>query len=395
MNNRPISLNQSPYREFRLNPPEIPYRYIFIDYIGPFYSVQNGHKTKVYLLIVSCLWSRSINLKVCQDLSVRNFLRALQLHVFEYGLPERCFSDSGSQLIAGGNVIMDFLKDSDVQTYLSQQNIKSCYFQQYPKGCNKLGALVESSVKLVKKLIFGSIRNLVLELTDFEFMIAQVVHLVNRRPIAFTEGLRDTSVNSEIPSPITPEILIHGRELVSVNIIPDLKPKDEDDDWLPGMDPTTHIKGNYEKLLKARKYLNNLYNSEFLASLVDQATSRKDRYNPVRHHKIDVGDLVLIKEQHIKRSNFPMGIVHEITCNDQGEVTEAMIKKGDSNEIVRRHVESIIPLLQRNEHQTSIIETPDINSVPPTEPKPERRNERKAAQRAAECRRQLVSQNML
>ena len=79
-------------------------------------------------------------------------------------------------------------------------------------------------MKLVKRLIFGAIRNLVLLRADFDFLIAQTIHLVNRRPISFKAGLRNDSVILTIPSQITPEILLHGHELVSVNIIPDLQP---------------------------------------------------------------------------------------------------------------------------------------------------------------------------
>ena len=35
-NNRAVKLNQNSYRDFRTNPPSYPFRYIFIDYLGPF-----------------------------------------------------------------------------------------------------------------------------------------------------------------------------------------------------------------------------------------------------------------------------------------------------------------------------------------------------------------------
>ena len=86
-NNRTLKLPQSPYRDFRLEPPNIPYRSIFIDCLGPFYVHYNGSKKKVWLLCVTCLWSSAINLKLCLDLTVPTFLRAFQMHVFEYGIP--------------------------------------------------------------------------------------------------------------------------------------------------------------------------------------------------------------------------------------------------------------------------------------------------------------------
>ena len=112
---RTIKLTQNHYKDWRVDPPKIPFRYIFMDFIGPFYVKLNNLKTKVYLLCVTCMWSRAINLKLCRDLSVKDFLRAFQIHCLEYGLPEYCISDLGSQLVAGSNLIADYLKDPQSQ----------------------------------------------------------------------------------------------------------------------------------------------------------------------------------------------------------------------------------------------------------------------------------------
>ena len=169
---------------------------------------------------MTCLWSRAIQLKICLDFT-KEFLRAFQLHSYEYGIPQLVLSDPGSQLVAGANVVTDFLGDPESQAYFEENGVKSIKFQQYPKGCNKLGGLVETCVKMSKRLIHGALRNNVLDFRDFEFFVEQSVHLVNRHPIAFKERMRD-SITDEVPDAITPEILIHGHELLSINIIPDL-----------------------------------------------------------------------------------------------------------------------------------------------------------------------------
>ena len=188
---------------------------------------------------------------------------------------------------------------------------------------------------------------------DFDFLIAQVVHLVNRRPIAFKEGLRNDSVSLDIPSPITPEILLHGRELVSVNIIPCLQPNSEPDEWLPGDNVVKHIQNSCNKLLKARGFLTKIYHEEFLSKLITQSTNSSNTFKPVNHNKVGVGDLVVLKEQFTKPTNYPMAIVTNITKNDIGEVTAIKAKKGSTGESVFRHVESVIPLLSRSEYAES------------------------------------------
>ena len=56
------------------------------------------------------MWSRAINLKVCLDITMIEFLKAQQLHIFEFGVPESCISDLGSQLTAGANLLNDFFE---------------------------------------------------------------------------------------------------------------------------------------------------------------------------------------------------------------------------------------------------------------------------------------------
>ncbi len=346
---RTIKLNQSPYREFRLDPPNIPYQYIFIDHLGPYHVKVNGQKVKVWLLCLTCLWSRAINLKLCMNLTTQEFLRAFQLHSFEYGIPQLVLSDLGSQLVAGANIISDFLKDHEAQSYFEENNVKPIKFEQYFKGCNKLGSLVESCVKATKRLIYGSIRNNVLECREFEFIVGQTVHLINRRPVAFKDGLRDNS-GEYVPDPITPESLIHGHNLVSLNMIPYLQSDPEPDPYLiSSEDPVSLIKNSFSKLKKVRSKLIESYNSEFVGQLIDQAVNSPGRYKPVKHKKLQKGDIVLLKEINVKPVNYPMGVVIEVQTNILEEVTGVLVLKGKTREKVKRHVSSVIPLLRLEE----------------------------------------------
>ena len=119
-NNKTININQSPYKEFRLDPPQIPFRYVMIDYMGPFLTKINGSKTKVWILVISCLWSRAINLKICTYLTTSEQLRAMQLHSYEWGVPCYIISDPGSQLVAGSNILNDFLNDVSTKRTLKK-----------------------------------------------------------------------------------------------------------------------------------------------------------------------------------------------------------------------------------------------------------------------------------
>ena len=347
-NRRTIKLNQSSYRPERLQPPSIPFSFLFLDYIGPFeVKTTSNNKSKVWLLCLTCMWSRAINLIICKDYSLKEFLRAFQIHTFQWGLPQYVISDLGSQLVSGSNVISQFLNDPETFHYFKSNNIKPFKFEHYSKGRSELGGMVEVCVKLVKRLIYASIGKLILSLHDFEFLIQQTIHLVNRRPVALREGLRDSS-GEEFPEAITPEILTHGYELNSINVIPDLQSSDPDPDWI--LDSShSNIVNNYSKLIKARDRLKEIYHGEFISNLIKQSTDRSSRYVPVKHDKLHIGDLVLLKEVNTKPQNYPMGIVKQTIINDIDECTDVIVYKGKTKEYVKRHVSSIIPLLTSNE----------------------------------------------
>ena len=375
-------LNQNSYRNFRLDPSHVPFQNIFIDYLGPIMIKIKGEKCKAYVLLFTCLFSRAINLQICLDLTEVNFLRAFQLHVFKYGFPSLCLSDRGSQICSGAKVIEEHISDKATQEYLNANGIKHTEFSQYAKGCKKLGGLVETCVKMVKRLIFGSIRKYIPSYSDFEYVIAEVNHIVNKRPVCFKEGLRDNDPNNEIPTAITPEMIINGRELVSLNVIPDLGK--ELDDW------SADIKTNdmYDNVIKIRLSLIKIFSNEILPKLIDQSTDIPGRYAFKNHQKLLPGDIVLIKEDLIKRANLPMGIVKCVTKNSIGEVTTASVLKGDTREVVVRHVTSLIPYLEtRNYVDTA---NKDVQGSHEKSTKSKSKISRKAA---LECRKKLKTLN--
>lgn len=345
LNERPLKTNQSSYREFRVNPPNVPYRALFLDYIGPFFFKQGNSRVKVYLLLFTCLWSRSINLKICRSLSVHDFLRAFQLHVFEYGLPVVCHSDMGSQIVSGSKIISEFITDNDSVQYFIEMGVNPLIFKQFPKGCKELGGIVESCVKQVKRLLFGSIGKNILSYDDFSFHVDQTISIVNKRPIVLKEMLRDSSIDSP-PSTVTPEIIVKGYELPVLNIIPEMNSNCIDPDWYNSIESSDNVLMKYKELSGVRERLIKIYNDEMLSNLICQATDRNRRYEPINASSFPkIGDVVLVKEDLTKRINFPMAKVMEVKYNYMGEVNEYVLFKGATRETIRRHPSVVIPLV--------------------------------------------------
>jgi hypothetical protein len=115
-------------------------------------------------------------------------------------------------------------------------------------------------VKFVKRIMYGAVRSSVLNLPYFELLIAKTIHLINRRHIAYKETLRDETSES-LPPPITPELLVKGRDLNVLNVIPALHPDAEKyPNWNPAVDPSEAPK---KQLTKLRKVQSNLIELHF------------------------------------------------------------------------------------------------------------------------------------
>ena len=83
---------------------------------------------------MTCLFSRAVSLNVCQSLDTNAFLKAFQLHIFRYGLPKLIISDCGSSLIAGMNIIKDFISGLETQRFLD-----AIEYLNDPSGASCLG----------------------------------------------------------------------------------------------------------------------------------------------------------------------------------------------------------------------------------------------------------------
>ena len=175
-------------------------------------------------------------------------------------------------------------------------------------------------------------------------IVNQTVHLVNKRPLTFKEGLRSLKLD-EIPELITPEMLIRGFDTCSINIIPMLQGSaDDDPDY--GQDG---ISESYKKLSQVRSNLMDEYRSEFLSTMLKQATDKKGRYNPKHHQALKAGDVVMLVEKHYMQYCYDLGREKSVEINSLGEVTAAYVFTGKTRETVYRNATSLIMLLPTEE----------------------------------------------
>ncbi len=362
-NARSIKVNSNDYKEFMVNPKQRLYSTLWIDYAGPFQChMTKKEKQKVYLLIFKCAWSRHINIEITTSADTKCFLMAFQSHVYEYGLPSVVNSDAGCNLNAGFNWLKDVLDTIEVKEYFEEMKIQPPEFHQIPRGGLNRGlpGFIESGVKMVKRLIQGSIRNNVLTIMQLYNIVKQCICYSNKRPLNSFCALRDQDVNISYRV-LTPEVLKLGYEtaVIEINL-----PKQELDNWTPEQlkDPKIAFE-NIEKLIKIKDNIRNFYHDEFLYSLMDQASRLKGKYLPVSHQVLNVGDICIIKDPFVKPSHMPYGIIVSTTKNTLGEVIKADIRKANKS-IITRDISDIVLIIRHEAHNddSGSADTGDKNS---------------------------------
>ena len=115
---------------------------------------------------------------------------------------------------------------------------------------------------------------------------------------------------------------------------------------------------------KVRSSLHDLYSDEYLYKLIVQATDKRNRYKPVKHKTLNVGDIVLVKETNCKPSHYPMAIVRKLQVNDLGETTGAVLFKGATRELIKKHSSTLILLLKNEITECNLSEMSDSLSSP-------------------------------
>lgn len=116
---------------------------------------------------------------------------------------------------------------------------------------------------------------------------------------------------------------------------------------------------------------------------MSQSLDKRDRYRPVKHKLLQVGDIVLLVEPFTKQTNYPMAIVYEVETNSIGEVTAAVVFKGKTREKVYRHATSLIRLLSAGVKVEESLQTVNVDFAN------SRRPVRKAAKKSRDLTKKL------
>ncbi|KAL0849262.1 hypothetical protein ABMA28_013591 [Loxostege sticticalis] len=300
--------------------PGYPFMSVGLDYAGPFYILnrkgRGSRLIKCYLCLFICLRFKCIHLEAVSDLSKDAFLMTLRRFIARRGKPVEIFSDNGRNFVASYKEISQFIKENEnsLCDFANQEGIK---FLRSPAYGPHFGGIFEAGIKSAKHHIKRVMGNSHLTFEEISTLFAQVEAILNSRPLYPLSS----SPNDFLP--LSPGHFMIGRPMTSIPS-PDLCNSKE-----------TSLR-RYERLEKLRQHFWDRWQKEYIGEL-QQRTKWKDN-----SAKLNIGDMVLIHEEHVPPLNWRLGRVARLFPG-----TDGISRVADVNTVrgcVRRPLTRLCPL---------------------------------------------------
>lgn len=312
--------------------PATPFERTGVDYAGPFLTkygkVRKPTVVKTYICLFVCLAVKAIHLELVSDLTAEAFIAAFRRFISRRGCPSLMWSDHGSNFVgAKGDLkeMYQFLSDQITQGTISNFCASNKIEWRFiPEKSPHFGGIWESNVKSVKAHLKRIVSPVKLTFEEFTTVLAQVEAILNSRPLAPTDSPDDDGI-----SVLTPGHFLIGKPLASL--------------------PDPEASYRTVSLLKRWHLCQNLvrhfwerWSKEYLCILNKY---HKWRF-PVRN--VAVGDVVILQEQGMVPTKWPLGRVKEVYPGRDGLVRVVSVKTPQG--IYRRPVAKVAVLIPNEDN---------------------------------------------
>ena len=329
------------------NPPPLPssrlkddhaFSTIGIDYAGPLHlkNVYGDEPDmyKAWISLITCATTRGVHLDLASNLTGAECIQLLKRFISRRGAPNLVLSDNGKSFIA-----------EEVQNFVSSGNISWNFNLE---AAPWQGVFFERLVQSVKRVLKKVLSNSRVKYNEMLTILCEVESILNNRPMTYIyEGLTE--------HPLTPNHLIFGRTL---------KFKAQ-----TFVDEVNQL--NQESAVKRKAYVDkilshfwNRWRDEYILELREHHKNKKRATN--NNINVSVGDVVLIINDNLPRSNWRLGRIAELIIGRDKQIRGAIVKtRTEQGRIsnLRRPVNKLVPL-ELCEEKEEIDDIVDIVNEP-------------------------------
>ena len=339
---------------------------------------------KQYVCLFTCTATRAVHLELIDSLSAEAFLLCFRRFVARCSIPDKLFSDNGTNFVATNRFLVSLQECNEVRNYFVDKRIT--WVHNSPRASWQ-GGMFERLIGVVKSSLHKALHHRQVSSNELATILMEVEAVVNNRPLVY--------VNKDVTNEdtITPAHMLYGRKLF---LYPTFETHDYEYDDVNNI-AVLHAYNN--KINNIIKRFTVLWSTEYLQSL------REKHYLPYPAPlRIPcIGEVVVVKLD-TDKSKWVLGKIVSLLPGIDGAIREALVlTNGKTN---RRTVDKLIPLEITPEPPVVDIENEDPplddtqleNEVGPViedDPQLEVRPRRQAAIRADASRRDLLQQDLI
>ncbi|XP_065081373.1 uncharacterized protein LOC135703945 [Ochlerotatus camptorhynchus] len=308
--------------------PAPAFQRVGIDYCGPFELQPVTRKSapvKCYLCLFVCLVCKAVHIEVVMDLTTETFLAALRRFVARRGRPELILCDNASNFVGAQRELRELhrmFRQQQFQEKVSMEAAQdSIEFKFIPARSPNFGGLWEAAVKSLKGHMRRVIGNRMLKYDELHTVVTQIEACLNSRP------LTPLSNHSGDLEALTPGHFLIQRPLTSA---PEPSLHDLPENRLNRWQRVQ----NYSQLIWKR------WSTDYLSTLQSRNKWTRQRNN------LNVGTMVLLKEDNIPPLKWKLGRVMETHPGPDGNVRVVTVRTKDGS--YRRAISKIRIFLIRD-----------------------------------------------
>ena len=307
---------------FRVN-ETLPFSNTGVDFAGPlFVKTDTGEMKKVYIALFTCCVTRAIHLELVEDLHTMSFVNCLRRFCSRRGTPRLINSDNAKTFKAADKLLDRLATDHTFLEFLDHRRIVWKF--NLPLS-SWWGGYWERMVGCVKRCLRKVLGNARLTRDELSTVFTEVESTLNSRPLTY--------LYDELGEALTPSHLLHGHRLshLSEGINPEIDHEDDVD----------NLSRRFLYLTKKLSHFWNRWRKEYLTDLREfhKMQSRKT-------DSIEIGDLVLLQEDSIKRGQWKIAVVEKLINGKDGEIRGAVMRKAGKGEpeTLIRPLQKLFPL---------------------------------------------------
>jgi len=328
---------------------ERPFTHIAIDGLGPVLvqvpksgtmeeteaEQDQGKKKKLFvtakrwLLVISCMTTRAVNVEVLDNLFAESFVHALRRHFATYGLAKSVRLDNLRAHIKMSKELDSLMKKTFVHDLHAKARELGLVWSWSTVGQPSTNGVIERCVRMVKECLFKSVGRHKMNQAQLVTFAREATSIINSRPLGQVH-----QGSTEDYQAITPNHLLFGHAW----------------DLLPlGTEHMDRRSRDVQKLWKERMAATRefwlLFQDQYLSTLLERKKWKKEE------EAVQVGDLCLVQEPGRKRRDWPLGVVDQLMQNRQDglvrtvrvRMAEKHVTRSVRSLIFLRHLEDYLP----------------------------------------------------